>query len=261
MHLTHDHAPMDAHDFITTDELDDLPDDPRSALIEIVRTAQRRLGNRVGGLDGNDEYQWQEKQDAYLGFMTVVIASAQRLEVEPFASMTVPNLNEFGYGDFRQFRFDLNHYMAQMMLDASIRGRRDSVAIPEKTMDDIKAYLNGLRQCIAAASISDAKRQALIDRLEEFEKELAKRRLSLMAVTLLSVQLLAIPGSLWASYDIAAKLVTNIMASVAEAKAAEDESRRLAPVEPQKQLMAPNRTEPVAKGYRRSLDDDDEIPF
>jgi hypothetical protein len=81
-------------DFITQDEIDDLPDDdPQAAFVSFVRIAQRRLGERTAKIDARD--QWEELNEARHGFMNVVIAAGKKYEIEPFASLSVPRLNKF----------------------------------------------------------------------------------------------------------------------------------------------------------------------
>jgi len=71
--------------------------------------------------------------------------------------------------------------------------------------------------------------------------------------------LLAIPGALWASADLAHKLVTSVMQVVAEAKSAEEETRRLAPIAAPKALSPPRIEKPTAVSPLETVDDD--IPF
>ena len=57
--------------------------------------------------------------------MNVVVAAAKRLEVEPFVSMNVPQYTNFATSDYRQFKSDVDHYVTQIMLDNSMRSRRN----------------------------------------------------------------------------------------------------------------------------------------
>src|SRR5690349_21710287 len=107
---------MNILDFITQDEIDELPaNDPNEAFITFVRIAQRRLGEKTAVIDPNDG--WAELEDARHGFMNVVIAAAKTYEIEPFASLDVPRLTDFDQNIHRQFKVDLDHYMTQLLLD------------------------------------------------------------------------------------------------------------------------------------------------
>ena len=81
---------MNIFDFITQDEIDDLPDnDPDAAFVSFVRIAQRRLGDRVKELDGVQDG-WRDINEAQQGFMNITVAAAKKFGIEPFASMEVP---------------------------------------------------------------------------------------------------------------------------------------------------------------------------
>lgn len=251
--------------FVTQDELDDLPEDPSMAFMTLVNHAQRRLAEQTRGLDPEERYQWQERNDICHSFMNVVVAAAKRFEIEPFVSMEIPRLDNFEDKDHKQFRSDLDHYVTQLMLDNSIRARSDSVSIPPESKDRIRGHIYALRGCLEKSNMTPAKREALAKKLNAFEAELEKRRLSMLAVTRVAMEILALPGGVWASAELAPKLITNIMQTVAEAKAAENETRQLPPVAPPKALSAPRaprapEPEPQrAGGFADDLDDD--VPF
>ena len=80
-----------------------------------------------------------------------------------------------------------------------------------------------------------------------------------MAVTIIAITLASAPGGLWASADIANKLLTNILRVVGEAKLADDAARLLPSAAPPMVITGP-RPDEVRKGNVRS-DMDDDIPF
>jgi len=251
---------MSILEFLTQDELDDLDEDPRIAFMQLVNTAQRSLSAKISGLDPDNQYEWQKIEELRYSFMNVVVAAAKRFEIEPFHSMEVPQYSNFRDGDHRQFKSDLDHYVTQLVLDNSLRSKRDSVEVLPKTKDQLRTYLSGLKQCIEKGNMTDAKREALLKKLDAFEAELEKRRISMLAVARLTYLILSVPGTMWSSVDITHKLTTSIMQTVAEAKAAEEETKQLpAPAAP-KALSAPRKEPPATKGgFSEDLDDD--VPF
>jgi hypothetical protein len=247
--------------FVSQDELDDLDDDPRIAFMMLVNHAQRSLSEQTKGLTEED---WQQREELRHSFMNVVIAAAKRIEIEPFVSMEVPRFSDFKENvDYRQFKADLDHYITQLVIDNSIRAKRDSVAILPDSKDRIRKYVHALRECIEKGNMSDAKREALLKKLDLFEAELEKRRLNILVVARVVLELLALPGGVWASVDVAHKLISNIMQTVAEAKSAEQETRQLTPTAPTKALSPPRTKEPVpVPTFGRVADIiDDNIPF
>jgi hypothetical protein len=217
--------------------------------MELVNHAQRRLSEKLGQLDPQE--QWNEVEDLRHSFMNVVIAAAKRFEIEPFLSMDVPRLDGYKNDDHRQFKADLDHYITQLMLDNSMQSKRDSVGLLSNSKDRIRKYILALRECIEKSNMTDAKKDALLNKLEQFEKELEKRRISILAVSRLTLELLALPGGVWGSVDVAHKLITNVMQTVAEAQAVEQETRQL-PSSNNPKALSPPRAE-------KELDDS--IPF
>lgn len=254
---------MSILNFVRQEDLDELDEDPRNAFMQLVNHAQRSLNERTKGLDEQDQYQWRDIEDERHSFMNVILASAKRFEIEPFATMAVPRQNDFRSEDWRQFKSDLDHYITQLVLDNSTRSRADTVAILPKSKDAIRTYVRALRDCIENASMEDKKREALLKKLDALEVELEKRRTSMLSVARIAYHLWAVPGSMWASYEVANKLIANVMHTVAEAKDEEERNKPLPAPEPMKALSPPRSLEVASKqfggGFRDDLDDD--VPF
>lgn len=247
---------MNIFDFITQDEIDDLPDnDPHTAFVTFVRIAQKRLGQRVKELN-NTEDGWRDIDEAQQSFMNITVAAAKKYGIEPFTSMEVPRLKSFSADDNRQFRADLDHYMTQLVLDTSSRARRDSVFITPDLKSTIRTYIHHLRELIEKSQdLSSDKRELLLRRLTEFESELDQKRLNLLAVAVLIVTFASAPGGTWASVEMVNKLISNISRAVGDAKTADDATRRLPSAERPFAITGPR------SGALHRDDMDDEIPF
>ncbi|AEG50067.1 hypothetical protein Sphch_2406 [Sphingobium chlorophenolicum L-1] len=252
---------MSILNFVDQDQLDELNEDPRIAFMELVNLAQRSLHDQTKFLDEDERSDWIKIEDLRLSFMNVVLASAKRFEVEPFVSMEVPHRKQFDMRDYDQFKFDLDHYVTQLVLDNSLRSKADTVAILPKTKDTIRGYINGLRECIEKGNMDQKKRDALLHRLDALEAELEKRRVSMVAVARIAYHLWAVPGSMWASYDVANKLLSSMMHNVAEAKEQESTQKQLPPSEPPKVLSPPRQPAPNLFAGASFADDSDEVPF
>jgi len=109
--------------------------------------------------------------------------------------------------------------------------------------------------------MTDAKREAMLKKLDAFETELEKRRLNMGTVAKFAYLILSVPGTMWASADITHKLTTNIMQTVAEAKVAEDETRQISSAPPLKALSAPRKSAPTRGSSGLDSNFDDDIPF
>ncbi len=247
--------------FVTQDELDDLDEDPRMAFLALVNHAQRRLSQQTARFDPENEYQWNQKSEIEQRFMNVIVAAGKRFEIEPFTSIEIPRHSNYRASDYKQFESDLDHFVTQLVIDNSMRSRKMSVEIFPESKDKLRSYVNGLRTCIENSSMNDKKRKALLSKLDEFEKELEKRRMNFLAVTLLSFEILAIPGGIWASVEIAHKLITNITQTIAEAKQLEDQTRQIE-LTPAPKALSPPRSEDKPRSQSQAVTNlDDEIPF
>lgn len=255
---------MNVLDFVTQDEMDDLPEDDHLAFSTFVRHAQRRLAEATDNIDGNQDDGWRLIEEWRYDFMNIVLAAAKRFGIEPFATMEMPSLGNFDNRTHRQFKADLDFYMTQLVIDNTLRDRRDSVLMSSTAKERIRNYLHELKQCIDKADLSDSRKEALLRKLGDFEAELDRRRLSLLALTRVTLEIMMIPGGLWASQQITTRLVNNLLQTVAEEKVVDDQSRQLPPVAPPQKLMPPREAilenkRPQPAAFDTALDDD--VPF
>ncbi|MET4208920.1 hypothetical protein [Bradyrhizobium sp. LA2.1] len=242
-------------DFITQDEMDDLPDDdPQEAFTQFVEITRRRLAEYLTTLS-EDENDWHKRTEAQHGFMNVVVAAAKRFEIQPLAALSVPRATKFDSDVYREFRSDLDHYLTQILLNNSARAKRDSVLLSPEFKSTIRVYVFNLRELVENnKDMDDGKRRDLLKHLTDFESALEKKRLNLLAVTVLAVTLLGTPGALGSSVDVAGKLISNIIRAVGEARVHEDATRRLPSTAPPLAITGPRPSETGS-----TMDDD--IPF
>lgn len=255
---------MSILNLVSQDQLDDLDDDPQVAFMQICNHAQRSFADQTRDFDLDDQNQWHAREDLRRSFMNTIVASAKRFAIEPFASTQVPRASEWKSGDYLQFQEDLDHYITQIVIENSYRSRRDSVAILPKTKDTILGYISALRDCVKNSTLTEAKRSALLARIDELESELSKSRTNMFAVARVVFEILSIPGNMWSSYDITHRLTSQLAQSVAEAKVSEQAVKPLAPIAPIKELSPPRPLESNGprSGRGSKLDTvDDDIPF
>ncbi|KQY92207.1 hypothetical protein ASD21_12310 [Caulobacter sp. Root1455] len=250
---------MNIFDFLTQDEIDGAPEDPAFAFTYLTSIAQRRLSDELKSYS-DDESGYRHREDAHFDFQNVIIALAKSFKIEPFASMVVPQHAQFDYQQQRSFKTELDHFMTQLVVGNSIRGKKDSVGFPPKVKDRLRSHINALKKCIDDANLTDARKAGLHKKLLEFETSLDGNRVNLFAVTRIVFEIMSVTANGVALFESPTvnKLVTNILSTVAEAKAAEDEQRQLPPHAPPVMLSAPR---PTPRREEFSADLDDEIPF
>lgn len=257
---------MNVFDFFTQDELEDAPEDNVLAFAYLVRIAQAKLNDRTSGWDEEDRTQWQWIEEARHGFMNTVVGLGKAYGIEPFSSMDMPRYDDFNVAVHRQFKADLDHYMTQLVVGNAMRTRRDSVKLAPEAKETIRTHLHHIKTHLDKAVMPDAKRLVLMKKLAEFEAALEKDRLNLVAVGRVVFEILSVSCNVLALSDSETlkRLMTTVLADVAVAKAADDEQRRLPPVDPAPLMLPPRREEPKPKRAPRedfSADLDDEIPF
>lgn len=255
---------MSIYSFVSQDQLDELDDEPRTRFMQLAHLAITSLDEKTDGLDPNDDVGWRILNELRFSCMNVLLASAANLKIEPFCTWGRPSFRDYGDSDWLEFKYDLDHYVTQIVLNNTAIKGDNSVAILPRTKGEIRGYINGLRECIEKATMDDGKREALLQKLDALERELEKRRVSMITVATIAYHLWAVPGSMWASYEIANKLITNVMQKVAEAKADDDERKALMAPEPVKALVAPIKAV-EQKGFQNPagfhFDAEDEPPF
>jgi hypothetical protein len=253
---------MNIFDFFTQDEIDDAPEDSALAFAYLVRIAQQRLSEATRGLDYRDDDAREMLESARHGFMNTVVSLGKSYGVEPFTSMEVPRYENFDYNVHRQFKADLDHYMAQLVIGNSIRGRRDSIRITAEAKERIRTHLHHIKDHIDKAGVPDAKKASLYAKLAEFEAALEKDRLSILAVGSIVLGILSVSANVITLSDSPTfqKLLSNVMVTVAEAKATDDENRKLPPFDPPPIMLPPRPPDPRPRPGA-SADLDDEIPF
>lgn len=252
-------------EILTEEFLAELPDDPQAAFGMVLRRADTYLADALRSV-GDDG--WHIYETAQHTAMNTIIGVAKRYEIEPFASMVVPPRKGFGSEDFTEFKVDLDHYAAQLVLDNSIRGKRDAVMIDPKIKDRLRQHVHGIKTLIDQADIPEPRRAVLHKRIADFEAVLEKPRVNVMILAGVMVGILAGVANVaqLADSQTMQKLVATIMATIGQAKAIDEEKRELPPVQPPQPLLPPRPIHCVAgspKGRDKTLsgDLDDEIPF
>lgn len=213
---------MNVQDFLELSDWDDLPDNPEEAFARVVRIVQAPASRELERLRNLAEQteSYSALLDAQFNYMNSMIGLAKGFEVPLFATYEIPNPYDFDERTFRGFQADISHFTAQVQGRSVRRNQQLSVSFEGRSDDAVRGYLHHLKLAVDKAGISEAKKRDLHDRLIQFETILnGKRRLNIMEVTLFAMEIMAIPGGLWATGEVGSALAHKLIQAVAEQKA------------------------------------------
>ncbi len=264
-------GPMSVMEILTAEFLGELPDDPEAAFGMVLRRADEYVANALRMVDDNDSNGWYACQTAQHTAMNTIIAVAKRYEIAPFADMVVPPRKGFDAEKFTEFKVDLDHYAAQLLLDNSIRNKRDAIEIEPKVRDRLRQHIHGIKTLIDQAEMPEPRRSVLHKRIAEFEAALEKPRVNVVMLAGAMVAILAGAANVAQLVDSQAmhKLVATIMTTIGQAKAVAEAKRELPAAHPPQPLLPPRPANQAivlprskaAPHEKFTADFDDEIPF
>lgn len=258
---------MNIFDVMSEEELEALPDDPEAAMIVFARRAQGVYNENYDRLSSFQDG-WDHIRKEQRGFMNVVVAVAKRLGITALKDFDINVSRQEQDDHFEEFQTALDHYLAQIVVGQALQRKKAGVELSPKVKDRIRGHINALKKLLDGADVTPRRKAHMMTRLEEFEKELDKHRVQWAMVGLFTLEILALPSDLVGSYDIANKLVTNIVHELQTAKLEEEERRPLpgpnfdgylpSPPKPP-EVQKPKRRPSSAPAFEGSMDDD--IPF
>jgi hypothetical protein len=262
---------MSVMEILTEEFLAELPDDPQAAFGMVLRRADAYVEEALQKVDESESSSWYGYETAQHTAMNTIIAVAKRYEIEPFASMVVPPRKGFGSEQFIEFKVDLDHYAAQLVLDNSIRSKRDAVAIDPKLKGRLRQHIHAIKTLIDQEDMPEPRRAALHKKIADFEAALEKPRVNvvMLAGLLVGISTIAANVTVLADSQALNKLIGTVVAVIGQAKAADEAKRELPPVQAPQPLLPPRPADyavppPRSKAGPRetfTADLDDEIPF
>lgn len=167
-------------DLITVTEMDDLPDDPATAFVQLERICRTRLNDYVAQTE-----RYEHGDDIRLEYMTVVASAAQAYGV---ADLGDPD--DFTNDHFRTLYQRAMAVATRLAIAGKQARALDSVTIPSANKERLRSHLGILRTALEGADIGERKKRILTERLNDFEKELDKAKSNVTKI-LASVALVA----------------------------------------------------------------------
>lgn len=238
--------------YLRNEDYDDLPSDDGEAFAKLEAISRERLYAEERDRDGDIRF------EDMLRYMNEITALADQFAVTDIFYDAQP---EGHYSqEFARFTRAVDYRLAQIRVRLSRRNQRESVAITGPTRERLQHYLERLKVEVNAASIPNKRKQALLEKIAEFEAELGKRRVNLAVVMTVVALVSSVVHDNIETLIEGPKIVQAISALFGAAKIEEDEAMpKLPKPEPFKAIPDMRKPDRTVSALDSDLDDD--VPF
>lgn len=251
-------------DLITVTEMDELPDDPATAFVQLERICRVRLHEYT-----SHHERYEHGDDLRLEYMTVVASAAETYGVADFEEPA----NGFNSNHFRQMYQRAISVATKLAIEGKRARALNTVVLPQGAKERLKKHLEDLRAAVDAVDLDEKRKKVLRDKLSGFEKEVDREKSNintiLLGVALVAAALKQTTGVATGVEDMVIKLpetvnAVNILLGREKLKELESAPEPL-PLPPSVTKMLPP---PASKskgdfgqggGFADDLDDD--VPF
>lgn len=230
--------------FLRDEDYEDLPENDWEAFSLLESISRDRLHAVERDRDGDFGY-----FDA-MRYMNEVSAIADEFKVPGISFDNEPNNYR---AEFASFTLAVDYRLAQIRIQRARRLKKNSVAITGPARTRIQHHLEQLKEEITKSALPEKRKKALLDKIAEFETDLAGKRLNLaLAMTLFALVITA-------SHDFqemlidAPKTVALITGIIGKEKISEEE-QALLPQAPKPMKALPDMRKKAANA--RTSDDD-----
>lgn len=229
--------------------IEDLPDDPELAFVDLVGRYSDTLSIAVGSANYADRY--LECMD----YLVKVTSAAKACDLD-----VLGNWHVFGFDSddfehrFLVFRSEVDHYINVIKIRNTRRTNANGVRLNHHEKQTLHDYIEKMRQIIASSSLSDARKERIFDVLGQLGLEVSRDRTRFERIATFTRSLAGLSketaneGAMpWA------KVFLSFWGVLDDAK--QDEAQRLPAPEARKTLPRPNSSNAVNSNVT------DEIPF
>lgn len=237
--------------FLKDADYADLPEDDGDAFAYLESVARERLFE-------SDRYDGNLAYDEIMEFMNEVSALADHFEIPDISYDREANNAQVELGAFMR---SVEYRTVQIKINRARREKRNSVELSGPARKRIQHHLEKLKSEIAESDLPEKRKRALLEKIADFEAELAKKRFNMIVAFGMVALVAATVSDTGSSFEHLSKLAHLISSEFGEEKAVEEE-KLLPPSQPFKALpdMSPKGRSDSGKVQLANLEDD-EIPF
>jgi hypothetical protein len=192
----------------------------------------------------------------YTDYIAQVLGAAEELDlVEAAFDREIPPIQEIDFQTYQNFSKRVKHYTTRLEIRHGRRVQGYSVSFDATAKAKLHHLLNQIRELFAKLEIDDRKREALLSKLSDLEKEVDRNRTRFDAYAALAIEVADVTGEI-----VDRSKILDVLDAVARlfGIAKRDEATR--------QLPAPTKPKQIEHKkpdlrHSKPSDMDDDIPF
>jgi hypothetical protein len=238
--------------YLRDEDFEELPENDGDAFTRLEAISRERLHNAETDTNGNLTY------ESIMGYMNEIAALASEFNIPDISYEQEPDNYHTEFGRFTRA---VEYRLAQIRVQRARRLRRNSVALTGTRRERIQHFLERIRDEIQGADIPDKRKRALLDRLADFERELAKNRFDLMKAMALFALAAAAAHDFVGTLNETKELVQSISAVLGSAQIEDEEAAKLLPQHEPFKAIPDLRQDAKAANPAFDADLDDDVPF
>jgi hypothetical protein len=238
--------------YISREQMNDLPDDPDEAFVELEEIARSHYRDECATLGEDESYIPMKHR-----YMSTVLPAVHFYKIDALAFWDRPNeKTRYQHDHYDKFMDDVDYCVSDLKLRIVTRSRQHSVALDADAKSKLRQMLNHIRETVDKLDISVAKKEALFKRINALQDEIDRDRTRYQAFAALMIEVCDDAGKAAKRLEPVVRLVERVGNALGIAKRAEDAQPKLPPHNEPKKLEPPKLKK---NGFDKALDD--EIPF
>jgi hypothetical protein len=199
----------------------DLPEDPEQIFLHLEERYREDLDRKTAKIDWDEYFPAAEA----LEYMRRTTAAAQELAVSFVDELEVPLAQNLSRNDYYDFRGKVDHISTALQIRHARRELGYSVRFDNKTKQKLLHYLKSIKDIILKLDdIDDWKREALLNKLTELEKEVSRDRFQYKILAAFIIEASGVVGEAAKRLEPARKLIDSISHLLYGAKQSEHQS-------------------------------------
>ena len=154
--------------YLNEEDYENISEDDHEAFVSLASISRQRLYETETDNSGN--LSWE----AVMDYMNEVTALAHQLGIDGIHYNA--DYDQY-HAEYARFVRTVEYQIAQIRIQKARRNRKSSISISGAGRERIQHYLERIKEEIRNAEIQEKRKQALLDRIADFEAEMTKKAL------------------------------------------------------------------------------------